>query len=404
MIIGDANKDGRVQLERASTMTGAVASRHLRIGQFTDSYPPIINGVSAFVSEHHQELLAQYQNSFVFTYGHVSDTAPEPGVYRTPAVPMGSLPFRVALTLDVPSRKAANTLDIFHVHEPFVIANVALALAQRRKKPLIYTNHTRHDTYTDNYPKMVRPPIRQLVTSTVEKAIRASTLSTAPSENTALWMRSLVPDIAERVIVMRNGIHLEHFEQVTDPVTRADFNIPADQTIIMYVGRLTPEKNLETFAAGFLDAVAHGAQVHWILIGEGKTREKLEEMLAPAQERVHFVGAVPRTLIPRFLMLADVFGTASLSEANPISVIEAMGCRKPYIGLACEWWNEFTQNQSGGLLAETPETIGSTIQQFSENRGLQRELGERAHAISHQFDIRNVTARWIEIYQSLVQR
>ncbi len=389
-------------MERAPYVTKSVVSRHLRIGQFTDSYPPIINGVSAFVSEHHQELLAQYQNSFVFTFGHVSDTAPEPGVYRTPAVPMGNSPFRVALSLDVASRKAANTLDIFHVHEPFVIANVAIATAQRCNKPLVFTNHTRHDTYTDNYPRMVRPSIRQLVTATVEKTIRASALSTAPSENTARWMRSLVPDIPDRVVVMRNGIHLEQFEQVDDPITRDEFNIPADQTIFVYVGRLTPEKNLETFAMGFADAIALGAQAHWILIGEGKTREKLEEILAPVRNRVHFTGSMPRARIPRFLMMADVFGTASVSEANPISVIEAMACRKPYIGLDCEWWNEFTSEQRGGLLAETPELIGQTILELCENPRLRRELGESAKEISQQFDISTVTGRWIEIYQSVM--
>lgn len=392
-----------MQLERTSKVTGSVANRHLRIGQFTDSYPPIINGVSAFVSEHHQELLAQYQNSFVFTFGHVADTEPEPGVYRTPAVPMGNSPFHMALSLDVRSRKAANSLDLFHVHEPFVIANVAIAIAQRHHKPLIYTNHTRHDTYTDNYPRMVRPPLRQLVAATVEKVIRASTLSTAPSENTVLWMRSLVPDIAERVIVMRNGIHMEQFEQVDNPITRDEFNIPNDQTIFIYVGRLTPEKNLETFAASFVEAIDLGAQAHWILVGEGKTREKLEEILAPARERVHFVGSVPRVQIPRLLMLSDVFGTASTSEVNPISVIEAMACCKPYVGLACEWWNEFTSEQNGGLLAETPETIGQTIKQMCDNPGLRRELGERAKAVSQQFDIRTVTARWIEVYQDVLR-
>jgi 1,2-diacylglycerol 3-alpha-glucosyltransferase len=389
--------------ERIPRLSGAVATRTLRIGQFTDSYPPIINGVSAFVSEHHQELLAQYQSSFVFTFGHVSDSDPQPGVYRTPAVPMGNLPFHVALSLDVQSRKAANTLDIFHVHEPFVIANVAIAIAQRRNKPLIFTNHTRHDTYTDNYPRMVRPPIRQLVTSTVEKTIRASTLSTAPSENTALWMRSLVPDIPDRVIVMRNGIHLEQFEQVETPITRAELGIPADQTVFIYVGRLTPEKNLETFAAGFVEAVTAGAQAHWVLVGDGKTREKLEEQVAPVRDRVHFIGSVPRTEIPRYLMLADVFGTASVSEANPISVIEAMACNLPYIGLACEWWNEFSGEQNGGLLAETPEEIGAAIRQLCDNPALRRELGERAKVISQQFDIRTVTARWIEVYQELLR-
>lgn len=390
--------------DRTAKSNPSPSTKALRIGQFTDSYPPIINGVSSFVREHHLQLLAQYQNSFVFTFGHVSDSDPEPGVYRTQGVPMGMLPFHVALSLDQRAKVAANSLDIFHVHEPFVIANVALQTARKRHKPLIYTNHTRHDTYTNSYPRAVRPPIRHFVTATVEKAIRHSTLATAPSEDSARWMRSLVPDIGDRVIVLRNGIHLEQFARVENPVTRAEFGIAADQLIILYVGRLTPEKNLETFAAGFVDAIQRGAQAHWILIGEGKMRATLEQMLESVRDRVHFAGSMPRTEIPRYLALADAFGTASLSEANPVSVIEAMAFSIPYIGLECAWWNEFTADQSGGLLAETPEQLGETIQRMAENAGLRRELGERSKSISLQFDIRNVTARWIEIYRGLCER
>lgn len=379
----------------------------LRIGQFTDSYPPIINGVSAFVSEHHQELLAQRQNSFVFTFGHEDSAPPEPGVYRTAGLPMGTLPFRVALTLDQPSRRVANTLDLYHVHEPFVIANVALQFAEKHARPLIYTNHTRHDTYTNNYPRAVRPPLRSLVTSTVEKAIRSSSLATAPSEDSARWMRSLVPDIAERVIVMRNGIHLKQFEAVQTPVKRESLGIAADQTIFMYIGRLTPEKNLETFAAAFSHAVANGAQAHWVLIGEGRVRAILEESLSAIRERVHFIGAIPRSQVAAHLTMADVFGTASLSEANPVSVIEAMACSRPYVGVLCDWWKEFTgespnSEQSGGLLtAESPEALGEAIRRLAADQGLRHRLGGYSKLVSRQFDIRQVTARWIEIYYTL---
>jgi glycosyltransferase involved in cell wall biosynthesis len=372
----------------------------LRIGQFTDSFPPIINGVASFVSEHHQELLAQYQQSFVFTYGHIADSEPQPGVFRTPGIPVGTLPFHVALTLDQRSRQVASTLDIYHVHEPFVIANVAMQMAIKHGKPLIFTNHTRHDTYTNNYPRFVRPSIRQWVTSTIEKVIRASNVSTTPSEDAARWMRSLVPDIADRVRVIRNGIHLNQFEHETRHLSRQDFGIDPSQIVIMYTGRLTPEKNLETFARGFLDAVALGAQVHWVIIGDGNRRATLEEMLAPVQDRVHFLGSIPRTEISAHLAIADIFGTASLSEANPVSVIESMACGLPYVGLAADWWTEFTAHQVGGLLAESPEQLGAAIARLAANAAQRAVLAQSARAISTQFDIRTVTAKWVEIYQA----
>ncbi len=392
-----------MQVEHPTYLPRVASTKTIRVGQFSDSFPPIINGVSAFVSEYHQELLAQYQESFVFTFGHTDDAYP--GVYRTPGVPMGNTPFRVNFSLDRRARRVAESLQILHVHEPFVIANIAIQIARKNHRPLIFTNHTRHDTYVFNYPQMLQTSLQTYVASTMARVIRASTLCTASSADTVRWMRSLVPEYADRVRVMRNGIHLNKFEHVESPVTRDALSIPQQSTILMYIGRISPEKNLGVLADAFLEAVRSGADVHWVIIGEGKMRPILDAQLEAARSRVHFLGALPREQIPGFLWMADVFVTASLSEVNPVSVIEAMACGKPYIGLRARWWDEFADDHAAaaGILTEhSTRALAAAITRLCQNKSIRLEMGLKARAVSAQFDIRNVTAQWIDIYRALI--
>ena len=375
---------------------------NLHIGQFTDSYPPIINGVSAFITEHHNQLLKEGYDAYVFTFGYLNQNGT--GVVRSPGFPYGLTQFRTNFFLDPRANKIANSLNIYHIHEPFGIGRLALKIARERHFPVIYTNHTRHDMYVDHYPAPLRPPFQQHVRQAVASFIRASAVSSAPSEATAQWMRSLAPDAADRVQVMHNGINLAAFDCVATLAARSELGIAEDSTIFIYVGRLTPEKDLHVFANAFVEAVKAGADADWIVVGEGRVQPALEELVEPVKEKVHFLGVLPRAEIPRYLAMADAFATPSLTEVNPLSVIEAMAAGKPFLGLQSPWWDEFADHERAGILTahDTPSLVKG-IMRLCQDRAGRREMGIQAKQISHQFDIRNVTAQWLEIYEKTAQ-
>jgi glycosyltransferase involved in cell wall biosynthesis len=371
---------------------------NLRIGQFTDSYPPIINGVSAFISEHHHQLLEQGHEAFVFTFGYLKHKAP--GVVRSFGFPYGPTQYRTNFFLSQPANKIARSLNIFHVHEPFGIGRLALNIAREHHYPMIYTNHTRHDLYVEHYPRPVQLFFQRHVRQSVAQFIRASAVSAAPSEDTARWMRSLAPDVADRVRVMHNGINLAAFDCVEKPISRREFGIPDDSTIFIYVGRLTPEKDLHVFASAFVEAVKAGADAYWIVVGEGRVQAALETIVESVKERVHFLGVVPREKIPAYLAMADVFATPSLTEVNPLSVIEAMAAGKPFLGLQSPWWDEFAEHERAGILtAHDTSSLVAGILHLCTDRAARLDMGIQAKRISHQFDIRTVTAQWLEIYE-----
>jgi glycosyltransferase involved in cell wall biosynthesis len=380
----------------------------MRIGQFTDSFPPIINGVSAFVAEHHTELLARGCDAHVFVFGYRSQPDTQPNIWRSPALPAPLTPFRGNVMLNSESRRAARTLDIYHVHEAFGIGNFAVRMARRRCRPLIFTNHTRHDLYVLNYPRVLQPFLRRIVKRQIARMMRISALSTAPSEDTANWLKSLAPDMADRICVVRNGIRLDPFERAADCDDRRRLGIPCESTVFIYIGRLTPEKNLSVFVDAFVQAVQNGADAHWLVIGDGPCRESLQIQATPIDERARFLGAVPRDQVPGYLAQSDVFATTSLSEVNPVSVIEGLAAGKPFLGLKAGWWGEFRaeprDGASPGLLVNDERELASAIHTLSMNDGLRACMGVEAKRLSHRFDIRDITAQWIEIYRSAIKR
>ena len=144
-----------------------------------------------------------------------------------------------------------------------------------------------------------------------------------------------------------------------------------------------------------------------MIIGDGQSSAALEAKVAPIRSRVSLLGAMPRAQIPQYLTMADVFATTSFSEVNPVSVIEAMACGKPYLGLCAAWWDEFSDESNpepAGILTEDdPRELAAAIQRLCADRSLHERMGARAKCLSRRFDIRVVTAQWIEIYREVIE-
>lgn len=233
--------------------------------------------------------------------------------------------------LDRPSTLVAQTLDVFHVNDPFNIAHIALRIAKRAQRPLVFTNHTRHDIYLEErWSSVLRPMLRLYVEAQMNAIMQASDLITAPSHSSLRWMQQLAPSLADRMRVVHNGVPLQRFEQIpADVLRREQLGIGAEATIFGYVGRVSPEKNLEVFAEAFVRAVQQGADAHWVVVGDGSSRAELEAITAPVSERVHFLGRVLNEALPRYIPLFDVFGMPSLSDTNPLSVTERWHATSP---------------------------------------------------------------------------
>ncbi len=141
-------------------------------------------------------------------------------------------------------------------------------------------------------------------------------------------------EVESPIEVIPNGVELQRFHQAA-PLSRAKFGFSSDDILLVYTGRLAPEKNLDFLLEAFEGVAEAVDNVHLLLVGGGSSQEKMEKRAAQSAvaERIHFVGRVDYDKMPGYLRMCDAFVTASISEVHPLSVMEAMGAGLPILGI-----------------------------------------------------------------------
>lgn len=147
-----------------------------------------------------------------------------------------------------------------------------------------------------------------------------------------------------------------------------------DPNTLIFVGRIAPEKNLESF----LEAVVP-LNVKVVMVGEGRLRPQLQERFSILGDRVIWEGNVPNSQLPAYINRAAIFVLPSLYEGHPKSIIEAMACGIPVIGSDSPGIRDLISHMETGCLCGTdPESIRSAIENLLNRPNLCREMGEKA--------------------------
>ena len=112
-----------------------------------DAYKPYISGVTNYIDLNKRVLEDAGHEVYVFTFGDVDYQDDEARVIRSPGLALGDTGFYLSLRYKTQARKLLQTMDVIHVHHPFLSGRLALRYCRARQIPVIYTNHTRYDLY-----------------------------------------------------------------------------------------------------------------------------------------------------------------------------------------------------------------------------------------------------------------
>ena len=144
--------------------------------------------------------------------------------------------------------------------------------------------------------------------------------------------------VSQNIEIIPTGIDLdkfrrEHYNEEEVERIRESLGIRKDEKVMLYVGRLSQEKNIAEIVDGYARYAGMHEDVRLVIVGGGPELEKLQEQ---AQElgigdRVVFAGARPWDEIGRYYLLGDVFVSASQSETQGLTYIEAMAAGLPVV-------------------------------------------------------------------------
>lgn len=370
----------------------------MKIGMVTACYKPVINGVTRMVSLYKQELERLGHEVTVFTLGEPDPAGDEPGVVRSPAIPVGD-GYYVSMRYTTKAQKLLAEMEIIHCHHLFM----SMEMAHRYGRcPIVYTNHTRYDLYTGTYVALPQPAADAVMRQVWPEVTDQADVVITPSES----VRQIMLDFGVRqpIQVIENGVDLRPFHQTVFPIPRHELGIPEDAIVLIYVGRLSSEKNLHVLLDQFAIAQDIVPELHLVLVGKGAQQSDLAEQARhlSVSRHVHFAGAIAYDTIPRYLTAADLFVTASVTEVHPLTIIEAMAAGLPVAAPAAPGIVDTVELGVSGLLTENPERgLAAAMVGLALNETRRKQMGEAARQASERFDIRRTVSQTVALYEHL---
>lgn len=166
-----------------------------------------------------------------------------------------------------------------------------------------------------------------------------------------------------KVSVIPNGVEFERFAAAT-AVDRSSLGL-TDAPLILFVGRLDPQKSPFTLLESFAQLIQRHADWQLLFVGEGPLQSSMSVWVAEhgLQSNVHFAGWRPD--VPELLKAANVLVLPSLWEGMPNIVLESMAAGLPVVVSRVEGTEELIRSGETGLLA-TPGSVAEVEQQIEQ--------------------------------------
>jgi glycosyltransferase involved in cell wall biosynthesis len=320
---------------------------------------------------------------------------------RVPAVPAPTYPdFALPLPLGpgVTRRLRALDLDVFHAHHPFLLGASARRLARASGRPFVFTYHTLYDRYAHYVPLLPRQMVARGAIRWSAGFADTADLVLAPSDFVARRLRA--QGVRRPIEVLPTGIDLDRFRPGDRADARRTLRLAADDRVLLYVGRLDREKNLEFL----LEAIARVRvpRVRLLLVGRGTQAAALRRAAEArgVADRVDLRGGSPPDGLPAYYRAADAFVFASTTETQGLAVLEAMACGLPVVAVRATGIEEVVaEGVSGLLVPEAPAVFGDAVGQILIDRDLAAKLAIGARDAALPFESTALVRRLVALYR-----
>ena len=378
----------------------------MRIGMMVDSYKPYISGITNYVEINKEYLEKAGHEVFVFTFGDLEYKDTETNIIRSPGVPLADTGFYLSMRYSTSAKKTLQTMDVVHVHHPFLSGRLALRYCRPVQIPIVFTNHSRYDLYAQAYlPMMPEEVSLGMLQSYMPPFCKAMDLVITPSAGMEKVLREF--KVESKIEIIPNGVDLKNFQNAA-PLPREKFGYKPDDILIVYSGRIALEKNIPLLIDAFRGVANAIPNVKLLLVGGGvqQYEEEIREYIQELEitDRVRMTGKVPYDQLPAHLAMCDIFATASITEVHPLSVIEAMGTGLPIMGIDSVGVGDTVEDGKTGFLAENDlASFTAKLTRLCLDPNLRQQMSLAAREASSVYAIERTTGTMLEQYERLRQ-
>jgi 1,2-diacylglycerol 3-alpha-glucosyltransferase len=376
----------------------------VRIGFFTDTYTPQINGVVNSIRLFARALERQGHSVYIFapTPRQAGDG---PHVIRIPSLPFVFQPeMRVAAIYTAHAHRLVRraNLDIIHGHDPFAIGLFGMAMARHFRIPYVHTYHTMYPEYVHYVweTEFTRDLAERLSRDFCNQCDTVIAPSTKINRALVEW------GTRKPVITLPTGVDTHTFSQ-RDPEAveafRRRFAIPAGDRLLTFVGRLGLEKNVDALIDAMSFVRTPGARL--LVVGDGPYREDLARHIVKdrVSDRVTFTGYLGPDDVRAAYHASEALFFASTSETQGLVIAEAMATGLPVVAvddLAIA--DAVTDGVNGFLVPEDPQALAKAVDRLLGDASLRSSMSASSLERAEDLCIDRQAGRLVEIYTTLV--
>lgn len=371
----------------------------MRIGLFTDTYPPFVNGVSTSILMLEKALRKMGHDVFIVTVNPETmhyDFESDKNIIRLPGIPIGIYDYRLT---GIYPLKAINKikewdLDIIHSHTEFGVGTFARIMAKQLDIPIVHTYHTMYEDYVHyitkgHFDTASKKAVEYLTKFFCDKTVTELIVPTQKTYN--LFKEKYEYD--RNIHIVPTGIEVERFYHENNDEKeinglRKKLGLHKDDFVVLFVGRLASEKNVTFLIDNHTDLIKKSKKCKLLIIGDGPDKEQFMKMASDKKiaDQVIFTGKIPLDEIHKYYQLGNVFVTASNTETQGLTLLEAMASSIPVVALDDEAFKDVVIDGLNGYLFHNAEEYQNSLLKLMHDKKtydhmcIQARINAEAHS------------------------
>ena len=389
----------------------------MRIGIFTETYVPYISGLVTSVDMLKKALEKLGHTVYVVTanlesYHYEYDEKQK--VLKIPGIPTGIYDSRLTSIYPIQAINKIKSwnLDVIHSQTEFAIGSFARLFGKQYGIPVVHTYHTMYEDYVHyitkgHFNKSSKKLVEYLTLFYCDKTITELIVPTKKAYDLFKEKYNVKRDI----YIVPTGIEVERFHKENINALEINklkkkLNISRKDFVIIFVGRLAEEKNVEFLLETVKEMKGRYPNLKLLIVGDGPDKEKYENISKEnnTEDNIIFTGKVPWEKIPIYYQLANAFITASKTETQGLTVIEAMAASLPALCINDESFALTVASGFNGYLFKDKADCKKIIAKLIKDRPLVRQLAKRARSSADMHSSKYFAEKVLDVYKKAMEK